>query len=574
MLVLGLNLFHPDASAAVIQDGKILFAVAEERLNRKKHFAGFPLEAIRMCLKAAGVKMSDIEHVAIGRDPKANRAQKVKYALAHLSDAKNLVSLARRTSRFGDLRTLMAEGLGEDPARMKFVEHNVEHHLAHMAASFYPSGWDTAAGFTYDGSGDFVSAMMARGEGLDIHVHKRVFVPDSLGAVYSMVCEFIGFPKYGDEGKVMGLAPYGTDAAYEKLKACVHETPEGYKLNRDFFVPFASQVNVDDAEVTRRRRFGDAMLQRFGEPRTREQPLEQRHKDLAWAVQRRFEEVFFHTLRKLHAAVPNERLVLSGGCALNSVANGKVFDETPFRETEIHPAAGDEGLAIGAALYVTHAVLRRPRTERLQTAALGPEYSEVEVKQALDAAGLQYTRLDGQPYLDAVASHIAAGDIVGWFQGRMEWGPRALGNRSILAHPGRTDMKEILNSRIKNREAFRPFAPAILAERQTEYFEHAHPSPFMLHVYKIKPEKRAELCAVNHVDNTGRMQSVTREQNAAYYDVIKAFDKKTGIPVVINTSFNENEPIVCTPAEAVDCYARTKMDVIAIGPFIASKKPA
>jgi carbamoyltransferase len=262
---------------------------------------------------------------------------------------------------------------------------------------------------------------------------------------------------------------------------------------------------------------------------------------------------------------------MAGGCALNSVANGKLFSRTPFRHTWIQPAAGDEGLAIGAALHTHHAVLGNPRDYVMKNSYLGPEFSDARIEAALKSAGVKYQKFERGPLLDTVAERIADGDIVGWFQGRMEWGPRALGNRSIVAHPGLANMKDMLNARIKRREWFRPFAPSILEERQAEYFEHDHPSPFMLHVYKIRPEKREQLCAVNHVDDTGRLQSVSGEENPLYYDLIRAFERKSGIPVILNTSFNENEPIVCEPEEAIGCFQRTKMDAIAIGPFVALK---
>jgi carbamoyltransferase len=288
-------------------------------------------------------------------------------------------------------------------------------------------------------------------------------------------------------------------------------------------------------------------------------------------MQQRFEEVFFHLLHELHKRVPLEDLAMAGGCALNSVANGKLFATTPFRRTWIQPAAGDEGLAVGAALHTYHSVLKQPRRSELKHSYLGPEFSESHIEGDLKKVALRYTKFDRAPLLERVADQIARGNVVGWFQGRMEWGPRALGNRSIVAHPGLPNMKDVLNARIKHREWFRPFAPSILAESQHEYFEHDHPSPFMLHVYKIRPVKRKELCAVNHVDDTGRLQTVARDENPLYYELIKTFQKKTGIPVVLNTSFNENEPIVCAPAEAIDCFQRTKMDVLAIGPFLALK---
>jgi carbamoyltransferase len=328
---------------------------------------------------------------------------------------------------------------------------------------------------------------------------------------------------------------------------------------------------LPDGTVRLARHFSDRMEKAFGEPREPHAEILQRDMDLAFAMQQRFEEVVFHLLNELHKRVPLEDLAMAGGCALNSVANGKLFATTPFRRTWIQPAAGDEGLAVGAALHTYHSVLKQPRRCELKNSYLGPEFSESHIAGDLKKAGLRYTKLEREPLLEKVAAQIAQGNVVGWFQGRMEWGPRALGNRSIVAHPGLPNMKDVLNARIKHREWFRPFAPSILVEHQHEYFEHDHPSPFMLHVYKIRPEKRKELCAVNHVDDTGRLQSVARDENPLYYDLIKTFGKKTGIPVVLNTSFNENEPIVCTPAEAIDCFQRTKMDVLAIGPFLVLK---
>ncbi|HIF06413.1 MAG TPA: hypothetical protein EYQ64_05525 [Gemmatimonadetes bacterium] len=293
--------------------------------------------------------------------------------------------------------------------------------------------------------------------------------------------------------------------------------------------------------------------------------------DLAFGVQRIFEKGYMHLLNQLHRRVPSERISMAGGCTLNSVANGKLFDETPFTQTSIQPAAGDDGLALGSALYVSNSILKEGKRWVMQDSFLGPSYDEDSIRTALDKAGARYTHLSREALLEDIAQSIVDGNVIGWFQGRMEWGPRALGNRSILAHPGRQDMKDILNARIKHREWFRPFAPSVRAERQNELFEHSHPSPFMLHVYKIRPEWRERLCTVNHVDNTGRLQTVSREENPLYYDLIRAFEEKTGIPVILNTSFNENEPIVCEPAEAIACYQRTKMDVLAIGPFVCKK---
>lgn len=572
MLILGLNMFHADASAAIVVDGEVKFAIAEERLNRHKHFAGFPALAIKACLDAVGAKISDVEHVSVGQDSDAHLAKKVRYALANPAKILNLIRLRQRKEGMRDVRSLLSKALDVDSAQLRFQEHHLEHHIAHIASAYYCSPWEKAAGFSYDGSGDFVSTMMALCEGNEIEVLDRVFLPHSLGSVYTMICEFIGYSKYGDEGKVMGLAPYGKDTYCDEINKIVAAKNGGFQLDLSYFKALGSNQGMqvlEDGTVKLARHFSDRMEKLFGEPRAPHSEIKQRDMDLAFALQHRFEEIFFHLLNQLHRRVPCEDLAMAGGCALNSVANGKVFDVTPFRRTYIQPAAGDEGLAIGAALHTYHSVLKQPRRHELKNSYLGPEFSDSRIESALQSAGSKYRKLERTALLDATAEQIAAGNVIGWFQGRMEWGPRALGNRSIVAHPGLPNMKDVLNARIKHREWFRPFAPSIMADHQHEYFEHDHPSPFMLHVYKIRPEKRAQLCAVNHVDNTGRLQSVAREENPLYYDLIQAFGRKTGIPVILNTSFNENEPIVCAPTEAIDCFQRTRMDVIVIGPYLA-----
>jgi carbamoyltransferase len=574
MLILGLNMFHADSSAAIVQDGEVVFAVAEERLNRIKHYAGFPSLAIKACLDFVGAKITDVDHVAVGQDSDANLAKKVRYALSNPDKILNFIRLRQRKQPMRDVASLIAKALNVDPKALPFRQHHLEHHIAHIASAYYCSPWEKAAGFSYDGSGDFVSTMMARCEGNQIEVLDRVFLPDSLGSFYTMICEFIGYPQYGDEGKVMGLAPYGTDRLCDQLGQVIGLSNGHFNLNHSFFKPLGSNQGMQvlpDGTVRLARHFSPRMVKAFGEPREPLAEITQREMDLAYAMQRRFEDVFFHLLNQLYARVGCKNLAMAGGCALNSVANGKLFSQTPFRRTWIQPAAGDEGLAIGAALHTYHAVLNQPRRFVMKNSYLGSEFSDARVEADLKKANLPYRKLEREALLNTVAQQIAAGNVVGWFQGRMEWGPRALGNRSILAHPGLPGMKDILNARIKQREWFRPFAPSILEERQCEYFEHDHPSPFMLHVYKIRPEKRAQLSAVNHVDDTGRLQSVSHDENPLYYELIRAFERKTGTPVILNTSFNENEPIVCQPEEAIDCFKRTRMDVLAIGPYLSMK---
>jgi len=576
-VILGINAFHAGAAAALVVDGEPIVAMPEERLNRIKYFAGFPALSIRRCLDIAGLEFSDIDAVAVGRDPSANRVAKVGFALRNLKDLRNLLKIRGARGALDDFKTLISSECDVDPAKLRFTSYNVEHHLAHTASAYFMSEWEHAAGFTLDGSGDFVTCLMSECDGPEIKPLHRVYVPHSMGSLYMMVCEFIGYTKYGDEGKVMGLAPLGKDTYRDTFDRMLRLRDTGFEIDLDFFMPFGSSQGMsinEKGEMVIHRHFSDRMIELFGEPREPYSDYTERDLDLAFGVQRVFEKGYMHLLNLLHERVPEERIAMSGGCTLNSVANGKLFDETPFRRTCIQPAAGDDGLALGSALYVSNSVLREDRRWVMRDSFLGPDYDESTIRRELDRAGLAYRRLEREVLLDEIAQHIADARVVGWFQGRMEWGPRALGNRSILAHPGHPDMKDILNARIKHREWFRPFAPSVLEERQGELFEHTHPSPFMLHVYKIKPEWRERLCTVNHVDNTGRLQTVSRDENPLYYDLIRAFEAKTGIPVVLNTSFNENEPIVCEPAEAIDCFKRTQMDVLAVGPFVCTKADA
>ena len=573
-IILGLNSHHASASAALIVDGKIVAAVPEERLNRVKYFGGFPRLAVAECLRIGGVSIQDVDHVALGRDTSANLTKKIQFAMAHASHLPNFLKMRAKKKPLEKLKTLFAEQFGCAESALRFQEHNVEHHLAHTASAYLTTDWEHAAGITIDGSGDFVT-MMSACVGNTIDVKHRVYVPHSLGTLYSMISQFIGYTNYGDEGKVMGLAPYGKDTYRSGFEEMVKRDAGGFQLNPRFFREFGASdsgfVIHDDGQIENAVLYSDHMAATFGPPRAPKGEVTQRDLDLAFGVQAVFERTYMHLLNRLHALVPDSRVALAGGCVLNSVANGKLFFETPFKETAIHPAAGDDGLSVGAAMYVSHVTLGEPRREQSPQAYLGSEFTDEEIAVELQRRGLPAIKLERSELVEKTAAEIEAGNVVGWFQGRMEWGPRALGARSILAHPGRPEMKEVLNSRIKHRESFRPFAPAVLVERQGEIFEHTHPSPYMLHVYKIRPEWRDRLCTVTHVDNTGRLQSVARHENALYYDVIKAFERRSGIPVVVNTSFNENEPIVATPAQAIDCYLRTKMDALAIGMFFCRK---
>ena len=575
-VILGINAFHAGAAAALVIDGKPVVAIAEERLNRVKHHGGFPAQSIQRCLDYAGAAFSDIDAVAIGRDKSANRLRKLAYVTRNPGKLLNLAKLRTARAALDDVKEEMAARCGVNPNRLRFEQHDVEHHVAHTASAYFISPWERATGLTVDGSGDFVTCMMTECVGPGIRLKHRIHVPQSLGSLYAMVCEFIGYDRYGDEGKVMGLAPLGEDVHRDAFVDMIEATPAGLRLNPKYFLPFGSNQGISiagDGTVRLSRHYSDEMVKRFGSPRSRGAEITARERDLARGLQTRFEEVYMHLLRLAHRKAPNDRVCLAGGCALNSVANGKLFHETPFRENVIQPAAGDDGLALGAALYVSNAVRKEGRRWVMSDAFLGPDHSGETMERVLRERGIAYRKLNRGELLDETAGELERGQVVGWFQGRSEWGPRALGNRSILAHPGRPDMREILNARIKHREPFRPFAPSVLSERQSAVFEHDHPSPFMLHVYKIRPQWRERLCAVNHVDDTGRLQSVSREENPLYYDLIRTFEARTGIPVLLNTSFNENEPIVEHPAEAADCFLRTKMDVLVLGACFCRKQP-
>jgi carbamoyltransferase len=578
--ILGLNSFHADSGAALVRDGELVAAVTEERLNRVKHFAGFPAWSIREVLDIAGIGIDAVDHIGINKDNRANLLAKLSFAVTNLG---RITRMARQRleyrARAQQAPEMICAAMGVPPGSLKAQIHNVEHHLCHAASCYLVSGFDRAAILSIDGFGDFASTMTALGQGSDIEVLDRVLFPHSLGIVYTMICQFIGYNSYGDEGKVMGLAPYGEPSYedfFDKL-ACLK--PKGrFELDLDYFLHHRDGVDYSFDEQgypTVAPLFSAAMVRMFGAPRHKSGELTQRDKDLAASLQKCLEKAYFHILNHLHKQTGGDALCLAGGVALNSVANGQIFEKTPFRRIYTQPAAGDDGTAIGVAYYIHNNILKHPRTFIKDHAYTGREFSDAKIRDAMENAdGITAERLEDSELFERTAAAIARGEIVGWFQGKMEWGPRALGNRSIVAHPGLANMKDILNSRIKHREWFRPFAPSILLERVGDYFEETHPSPYMMLVYKTRPEVRDALCAVNHIDNTGRLQTVSREQNPRYYALIEAFERQTGIPVVLNTSFNENEPIVCTPADALACFLRTRMDLLVMGNWMVRREDA
>src|SRR5713226_8132197 len=581
MNILGINAYHGNASAAIVCDGRLIAAVEEERFNRVKYAAGFPAQAIRYCLKEAGLTLADIDRVAVPRNPYARLGTKLFYALRIPSFARERVKVL---VKFTGIPEALAAAFDADPKRLGAKFHRIEHHQAHLASSFFVSPFERAALLSADGLGDFASTMWGAGIGNRMRIDGAVAFPHSLGLFYTAVTQYLGFLKFGDEYKVMGLAAYGQPeqlgAFRDILRFESRSNGNGFRLGLDYFSHHRTGPEMSWAEADKilmlNKMFSEEMAKLLGPVRAPEEALEERHRNLACSLQARLEEVYLGMLKKLGERTELKAVCLAGGVAFNCVANGKILDATPFEQVYVHPAAGDAGLAVGAAYYVWHQKLGKPRSFVMNHAYWGPGFSAAEMRAAIEARdiardGCRVAELPVQELTQRAAATIAEGKILGWFQGRAEWGPRALGNRSIVADPRRANMKEILNRRIKHREIFRPFAPSILAEATGEWFERSHPSPFMTLAYAVRPEKRELIPAPTHVDGTGRLQTVTREANSRYHALISAFRDLTSVPVVLNTSFNDNEPIVCRPEEAIDCFLRTKMDALVLGDFLVTR---
>jgi carbamoyltransferase len=578
--ILGLSAFHADASAAALCDGRFVAGVEEERFRRVKHWAGFPEQALAYCFGELGGGLGEVSDLAVSRQPRAYLLRKAALALSHPRSLRRAASRARNLAQVSALAPRIAAALGNGRTPMPRL-HRVEHHLAHIASAFFCSPFEEAACLSLDGFGDFVSCMLAVGRANSVEVLQRVHFPHSLGQLYTAVTQYLGFPAFGDEYKVMGLAGYGEPAFATELGRIAPALPDGtFRLDLRYFRHLSEGVDMtwDDGAPVLAPLFTGALEKLLGPARRPDQELTQRHQDLAASLQRVYEERFFTLVRSLLRRTGLKRLALAGGCAMNSLANGKLFDHTGVEDVYIQAAAGDAGTALGAALWVQHAVRGAPRGFVMEHCYWGPAYPEVEIRRAIAGAlpgsggadGVwDGMRVETAGHLDRLiadtAAALARGEVVGWFQGRSEWGPRALGNRSILADPRRDDMKELLNSKIKRRESFRPFAPSVLEERTGEWFTIDYPDPFMIKVYPIRPQKRALIPAVTHVDGTGRLQTVSRRTNPLYWQLIHAFEQATGVPMLLNTSFNENEPIVNTPAEALDCFLRTRMDRLVLG---------
>jgi len=569
MYILGLNAYHADSSAAILKDGELIAATEEERFRRVKHWAGFPSMAVQFCLKEAGISLSQVDHISIGRDPKAKMDKKILFLLKNPGGGWNAVldrvKNAKKVSSLEEEFVKIDASVSKQEIKSKI--HYIEHHRSHLASAFFASPFEESALLSIDGSGDFSTTMIGIGRGNQIEIIDSVDFPHSVGLFYTAFTQLLGFPHYGDEYKVMGLAPYGEPKYVDQLKDVIHFTEDGlFTLNQKYFRSAKSGIisyGNDHIPVVAAL-YSEYMIEKFGAVRKKEEELSQYHKDMAASVQRFAEQLIFHILTHLQKRTGLQNVCIAGGVAQNSVANGKITRNTPFKNIYIPSAGHDAGISMGCALYVYNHVLKQPRAKAVWSAYTGSRFSNEEIEIYLQSRAITYKRYEDEELYHKVTDRLINAGVVGWFNGRAEFGPRALGARSIIADPRRNDAKELLNSKIKRRESFRPFAPSILKEYVPEYFEVMDEVPFMEKVFPIKKDKRHLIPAVTHADGTGRLQTVDKNITPRYYQLIETFRQKTGVPILLNTSFNENEPIVNSPEHALECFLRTSMDMLVL----------
>lgn len=560
MYILGLTTLG-DSAASLIKDGELIAAVEEERFSRVKHHSGFPYKAIEFCLNQAGITLKDVAHVGHYWKPWILRHKAMQAARSALISRDMFKARADRgIAQVSDSYL----GMFRHPKRLRehfgdsnFKFHFLEHHQTHAASAFFVSPFESAAILTWDGTGEDTTTLFCRGKGNKIEVLKRIKLPHSLGQFYSAVTNYIGFDMFaGDEWKVMGLAAYGKPKYVDFFREKV--------LSTNGSGDFRLNIRVLDHHLAKHYQFPDAIVKELGPARMPGEKLEEHHWDVACSAQKALEETAIHLVKKIHEMTGEENLCMAGGVAFNSVMNGRIFHETPFKRFFIQPAAGDAGCSLGSAFYVWNQILGKPRSFEMKHAYWGPGFSNEECREALDSKGLKYETLDDDVLLPRLAKMISEGAIIGWFNSRMEFGPRALGARSFLADPRRADIREILNHKVKLREWFRPLAPSMHEEAGREVFGVDHHDPFMITVIKVAEEYKARIPAVVHVDGTARPQMVSRETNPRYWRLIDEFRKITGIPMLLNTSFNVQEPIVCTPQDAINTFRNANFDALVL----------
>jgi carbamoyltransferase len=557
--ILGLNYIGHDASASLVRNGEAIASVMEERFSRVKHDRSFPAQAIQYCLDCAGISVTDLKSICYYMDPVEHFEQRVVHHLGRY--------YPRSVPLFPDMlnRALKVNNVEKEiREKLNYLGkiYWADHHKSHIATGFYLSPYDEAVVISIDGLGEISSTVIADCQGTEINILKRIDFPHSLGMLYNAVTHYLGFNAVGDAGKVMGLTSYGDRSVClnDFRKIVLLKEDGGYELDLDYFeFPFQRDLWISEKFISL-----------FGPKRDKNGPLEKRHQDIAAGLQGMLEEVYYHLAGYAKKATGREYLCLSGGVTLNSVANGKLLEKEFFKDIFIPPPTGDDGTSLGSALLYNYQEIGNSKRYPLQNGFLGPEYSDDEIESALKRFNLAYRKSDD--VCKEAGAMIADNKIIGWFQGRMEVGPRALGNRSILANPGLEDIKDTLNSRVKFREPFRPFAPSILAEDVGEWFTYDHEAPYMLFVFDVKEEKRHLVPGITHVDGSGRLQSVDRQRNPKYHRLISEFKKHTGIPMVINTSFNiKGEPIVNSPTDAVRCFLGNGIDCLVLGDFVVEK---
>jgi carbamoyltransferase len=560
MYILGLSCFYHDSGACLLQDGVPVAAASEERFTRRKHDSELPVNAVRYVLSEAGIDISEVEAVAFYDKPMRKFERLLVSQVHHFPWG--LHQFLHGTANWLTTKLRLPSVLDKKLGYRGPIFY-ADHHLAHAASAFYCSGWEEAAVLTVDGVGEWATATWGHGKGMDLDLKGEIRFPHSLGLLYSAFTWYLGFKVNSAEYKVMGLAPYGEPTQLDKLRQLIHVAPDGsFRLDMRYF-QYDHKLSM----------FGPALEELMGQPRRELEtgPLTQFHKDVAKSLQVVVDDIMVKLASSVVQSTGCKKLCLAGGVALNCVANGHILRRAPIDDLFVQPAAGDAGGAMGAAYWVWHALLRQPRQPRLPSVYLGPGYDENEMRRTLDHYGAVYTRCDDATLCTSVAERIDSKRVVGWYHGRMEWGPRALGHRTILADPRDPEMRDVLNWKIKKREGFRPFAPCVLEEHIGEVFEIDRPSPYMLLVAQVREGQ--DLPAITHVDGSARIQSIKRDDEPLYYDMIKAFYDRTGCPVVVNTSMNvRGEPIVNTPEDAYLCFMRTDMDDLAMGPFLLAKE--
>jgi len=560
MYILGISCFYHDSAACIVRDGILLAAAQEERFTRIKHDHGFPRHAIDFCLNYAGIAIDEVDLIGFYDKP-IIKFERILYTYFS-TFPKSFFSFTKAMPLWMKQKLWINHLIRKETGFQKDIIY-AEHHQSHAASAFLVSPFKEAAILTIDGVGEWATATYGFGKDKDIEIIKEIRFPHSLGLLYSAFTYYLGFKVNSAEYKVMGLAPYGNPIYYDKVRRLIDIGDDGsFWLDMKYFAyDYGLRMTNDHFS----RLFG-------GPPRKPESPLDQRHKDIAASLQAVTEEVMIKIANHLYRQTRMKNLCLAGGVALNCVANGRILRDCPYEDIFIQPAAGDAGGAIGVAYFIYNSLLKNERNFVMDHAFWGPDFTPEEIKNYLERRNVKYRYLSREELLKAVAKLIDQQNVVGWFQGRMEFGPRALGNRSILADARNPKNKDIVNLKIKFRESFRPFAPTVLEEKVSDYFELSKPSPFMLLVARVRQDRRV-IPSVTHVDGSARIQTINREHNELYYDLIKEFERQTSCPVIINTSFNvRGEPIICTPHDAFLCFMRTNMDYLVMDRFLMDKK--